>query len=689
MATKDKIVNLEDLKVVHDECSDLKSALKRTVEGELPILEIVKNEYVNASTGAFQSYSGWSRTNYIKVDDYESITLSMTPSSGYCALYDESKNFIKSFNVETTDTKLYIPLNAGYIALSNTTAGIATLSGAYKRKFVASVENLRDSLANSLTFGTNLFDKNGDLYSGYYDPDTRTLVDSSGWKMGDEIDVSAYNGYYLYANAPSYRIAVFRPNGNIYGVVTNCPYSSPFTLNDAHAKIRIAVPNAYVDSVVVTLSATLPNEAPTDGVYKTQLKEKAISLDLKKKLFDDIIADKYKSILEGGTTITPTENLDAIVGGIVDANRGNIYVTLEANNEDYFESRNTAFAELLEFNINKPYDVNAYEIVKEGDRINDPFYSAVSVACAWDTVCIKLNATTIRCITKAFWSESLNPISSVFVYRDFDITTKTFGDIYPCKAYHLDGTTQELMRYEKMLELAEEYELEEYSSTYSNKGMLLNTNIIDTGGKYYAMFSFENGTHCIMTSTDGANWSFFVDIPLGFPTEEVQLAYDRNYSTDLIFAVNRSPVATNPTVYIKKLRISTSSWIASKQLPLETYGGAERPAFEVFNNYGYVIIWGEGSKDYSEEIELYRANKKIYKVRLDNLAVEASIVARPTIPVVYPMLKRLGTALYIITCTDKRGYIFNGSDGRQELNINKFDTHLLDITANPFAKYEA
>ena len=99
------------------------SALKSSVD-ELDGSEhvysysIIKNEYVT-TTGAFESYTGWDRTDYIELIGTDLKVYSQASANPYNCFYDANKNFISNFQTKTADTiDVNVPSNAKYVVLS-------------------------------------------------------------------------------------------------------------------------------------------------------------------------------------------------------------------------------------------------------------------------------------------------------------------------------------------------------------------------------------------------------------------------------------------------------------------------------------------------------------------------------------------------------------------------------------------
>lgn len=87
--------------------------------------DFIDNVYINTS-GVEVAYNGWSATDYISVTPGETLLCSSYQAwTMYNAWYDENKNFIYNFSINssnTTYTPIYVPNNAKYFRISNNTS---------------------------------------------------------------------------------------------------------------------------------------------------------------------------------------------------------------------------------------------------------------------------------------------------------------------------------------------------------------------------------------------------------------------------------------------------------------------------------------------------------------------------------------------------------------------------------------
>lgn len=128
-----------DAKATGDAINERFNSFLEFQNGNLPYL-LIEDQYINASTGVFQNYVGWSRTDYIPVHEYYSISVKSSVDSGYNAFYDADKAFIRQVAVTTAETDVIIPTNAYYVAFSNTAQGMDDFEATFKTKTDVTIE---------------------------------------------------------------------------------------------------------------------------------------------------------------------------------------------------------------------------------------------------------------------------------------------------------------------------------------------------------------------------------------------------------------------------------------------------------------------------------------------------------------------------------------------------------------------
>ena len=186
-----------DAKATGDKIDELKNAFIAVQIDELPIT-IIENEFITHD-GEIEQYQGWSRTNYIPVKKYESITASCNPASSYNMFYDRTYTKIGTyFSVYATDTELQIPENAAFVIFSNTTSGMENFTAKVKLKEETEFENVNNKLSNNIlttskivSANSNILDPNNFKLAGYIDSqDGETFISNTSYICtNDFIDV--------------------------------------------------------------------------------------------------------------------------------------------------------------------------------------------------------------------------------------------------------------------------------------------------------------------------------------------------------------------------------------------------------------------------------------------------------------------------------------------------------------------
>ena len=90
-------------------------------------LTIIADEYVNKTNGAFEVYTGWSRTDYTPCAGAARITVTgVTYSGNYNAFYDVNKAFISAFGLDSNITsEITVPDNAAFFIISSSSTSVA------------------------------------------------------------------------------------------------------------------------------------------------------------------------------------------------------------------------------------------------------------------------------------------------------------------------------------------------------------------------------------------------------------------------------------------------------------------------------------------------------------------------------------------------------------------------------------
>lgn len=112
---------------IRDQVSDLQSEFDYLEMGEkyYPYV-IVPNSYVMAD-GSFASYAGWSRTDYIRVEEGDTIYVNNPTRSDYSAWYKEDKTLLSRLVLPPGNpAEITVPTGAYYVAISNPSSSMFT-----------------------------------------------------------------------------------------------------------------------------------------------------------------------------------------------------------------------------------------------------------------------------------------------------------------------------------------------------------------------------------------------------------------------------------------------------------------------------------------------------------------------------------------------------------------------------------
>lgn len=140
-----------DYSQLQSDVSSLKSASEALQLGKFDY-PLIPNSYVinsGANAGNIASYNGWSRTDYIPVGKYQSLTTISSAWSEYNCFYNANKEFVSFFRVKTTETSVDVPDDAAYVIFSNTNAGMENLSVSFTTKTEKAIDDLNNELQDT------------------------------------------------------------------------------------------------------------------------------------------------------------------------------------------------------------------------------------------------------------------------------------------------------------------------------------------------------------------------------------------------------------------------------------------------------------------------------------------------------------------------------------------------------------
>lgn len=178
--------------------ADLEATVEVVKDGLYPIGNLIANSYADGfDSGAFKSVNGFSRTDYIPCDGFDSLYFDgyATNIQNYCCFYDSNKAFISTFASRSNQGgNISIPKTASYVVVSAQTATMQTVKASFR--FLRARKDVNG--------GNWIFI--GDSYLDGYTPDGG--VDSWGVKLAsfmgldsDKYVISAKGGAGFYAES--------------------------------------------------------------------------------------------------------------------------------------------------------------------------------------------------------------------------------------------------------------------------------------------------------------------------------------------------------------------------------------------------------------------------------------------------------------------------------------------------------
>ena len=178
--------------------ADLEATVEVVKDGLYPIGNLIANSYADGfDSGAFKSYNGFSRTDYIPCDGFDSLYFDgyATNIQNYCCFYDSNKTFISTFASRSKQGgNISIPKTASYVVVSAQTATMQTVKASFR--FLRARKDVNG--------GNWIFI--GDSYLDGYTPDGG--VDSWGVKLAsfmgldsDKYVISAKGGAGFYTES--------------------------------------------------------------------------------------------------------------------------------------------------------------------------------------------------------------------------------------------------------------------------------------------------------------------------------------------------------------------------------------------------------------------------------------------------------------------------------------------------------
>lgn len=399
--------------------------------------DIINNSYVANSNGDIISYSGWSRTDYIDCSKYKIVKIKSAITVDNNCFYASDKSFISNFNLNGGYNLVYVPANAKYFILSNTTQNmevceIYTNDSSY-------IECLKNMLAK------NVFDNVSIIQNKYVDDEGKEHS-YNGYNCTDFILYNADNFIVKcdFSNSKWLSITCFDEQKNYisssYTVDESSKEMSKFTLPSETKFVRLSYKNtvtnifiynevvAPLESKILSLKTTATSKSKikvmSTNVLRFEDKNNLHTNDFvnaHRKFYgkynpDIICMQEYEKSINKDDTLNPNEYLYNNLYDVVD--------NLSHNDENH--------CAIATKNVVENYDVlpltDNYNILRAYLNVDGKKVCICNVHLDYNETSDTLNRQQMELIRNIVDGEEYVIICGDFNNEDYDIFTNTYMD---------------------------------------------------------------------------------------------------------------------------------------------------------------------------------------------------------------------------------------------------------------------
>lgn len=239
----------ETLKTIPESYTELDGSVKQLnedlvnkSEGQIRGL-LVNNSYIETN-GTITEQSGWSRTNYIDVSQYSLLSLHFPTSIRFGVWLKEDKSTVV-FPIRTlstlSDFTLFVPLDAKYLVISDTTANMENCTISVKRR--KSDNQCFNGKRIDINYIANAYLENGNLMKAgrwavtdYMEIPVNLYIESDGTE-----EDNTYNAFY---DKNKVYISSFNTKEKHIKVPDNAKYMRLSTLNSNEQRVYTREPVA-------------------------------------------------------------------------------------------------------------------------------------------------------------------------------------------------------------------------------------------------------------------------------------------------------------------------------------------------------------------------------------------------------------------------------------------------------------
>ena len=371
--------------------------------------------------------------------------------------------------------------------------------------------------------------------------------------------------------------------------------------------------------------------------------------------------------LFAGDIVTPAKYRLAVASGFdIDVNTGNMYigggVSTAAKEDDWSSAAESETCLIIHNLLTKETEVKP--VISIGEAIGEYIVTGI---CNEFIVPMITGEDEVSCLLR---SVSTSEGKFECVVRKYHPSTKLFDNELLICDIAVGDKTFTFQSNTDLFYLRDETKCEYFEFTNSG-AFYFSMGPIKVNDDFYQVFDIGYYSHILAKSSDMIHWQFVADIPIGAPSEEVDICYGNGR----IYATSRGNKGRFPnqeyqgysTVLYYDLK--TKTWCQPVVL---TGYYVERPTIFAYEDEIY-CIQGRGEKVGQNGYRMPRLEKHCLVFDRDlNLRKDVDLTSH--INNLHPLIRAYGNTAFAVTSTDIRciSYYQDGND-RSELTVSRLN----------------
>lgn len=615
------------------------------------------------SNGENESFNKAARNDsFIKSYDSNARITLKNGYSAYLFQYNENKEFVKRSVILNNGDEYKTEIGFVRFVVFKSDFSEISIPNVFKTyisvKFVNPVINQINNEIDYLKFG-DLPGKTVLNLGGFEQGGIDGNGNNESWNKSartlNKIEVN-HSKLFIIAKKYKCRLWFYDKNGNFMG--SSKILSDGDEIISASGFVRVTV---FSEDFTETMNPNTISENISIYRYIEGIRKNEESMY---NLLNGIVSSTFKRGMLSGTTISDISHKVASPSDAKADKNGNVYVGCYVSDISAHEG-SSPYAVLNKFNVLYPEKSKEIVAFKIGDKITG---KGNLIDGSHNLAIAEIDDSKLR-LMSVFKASGDN--GWYLGSRDFNKDTNELTDITTCNFKLGDEITP--LNTVNALAIAKSLGLSHMDAVDSEE--LYFPQIVKFENYFYTMGTFGSHSNIFLRSEDCITWEFISEPPVDNPCGEFAFKVWNGQ----IIAVNRSGGNYGEVynLYVLKYNIANKTW---SKLKVNKYmAGGAKPSLAIQNGYAYFLAWVDGSVTVNG-VYLPRTYKTLYKAKLDSMELISKIGVSPDVPLCDTFLVEIGTAIYMLTSTDKRGFILSeASDGRSEISFSYFDTSLFDL----------